>query len=132
MYGVVDLAHDGGADERDVAIQAALVYGTDLFQQSNGPRDEEVVSQVHVRNLGACLVLAGDRGDDGCWAALVAEVILNYEYGPDTALLAAEDWFEIGIVNLPSFDFFFHGVHSFEEAERYGQAMVHGYAHRPA
>ena len=51
---------------------------------------------------------ARDGCDDGRRAMAVAGVILQHEYRPDTALLAAHDRTQIGAVDFTAFDWVIH------------------------
>ncbi len=88
---LVNKPHRARVETAHFFFKPLLVYGANLFKQYNRILCKTAAVCVD-RNMGwkICFVpLAGYRGGYNGWTVFVANIILDYKYGSDAALLRA-------------------------------------------
>ena len=107
-YRGVDTVHCGVVKVADALLQAALVYGSDLFEQYDRIAGKPAVrfggGDTYVGGHSALVKAAGyRRGNDG-GAVAVAGVVLDYQHGAQSPLLRTDHRAEVGVIYISASD----------------------------
>lgn len=94
--------------------QALFVYSPYLLKQYHGILCKSEIPGIDIYMSGELHLVkpACYRGGDDCRAVFVSHIILYYENGSQSSLLASDNRTEVGIENISSFygQFFSHSL----------------------
>ncbi len=99
--GGVDFVHLLRRELSRVTADTLLVDGPQHLQHEYGSIGQTLdARQLNVGGHGLFTLLRGGRRDDDCRGVVVTDVVLKNEHRARPALLMAEGWFEICVIDL--------------------------------
>lgn len=104
--GIVDLCHKLLVNSAHLLFKTALIYGAYLFEKHNGVlcKAKGISAELNVSWKPGFVRSRGYCGGDDRWTVAIAGVILDYQYRTDSALLAADNGTQVGVIDISSFN----------------------------